>query len=128
MPKTAEERREYKRQWWEANKERMNERKRQWREANKEREDERVRRWRETNPEKAAKKDTITNWKKRGVICDDYDALYEHYLSVANCEDCGVEFTGKIGDGSGKYRCLDHCHETGAFRGVVCTGCNLRRG
>jgi hypothetical protein len=35
----------------------------------------------------------------------------------ANCECCGVAFVTLL-------PCLDHCHETGVFRGWICRKCN----
>ena len=32
------------------------------------------------------KKASIKRWKERGVLSDDYDALYDDYLSKTNCE------------------------------------------
>ena len=86
-----------------------------------------MRQWREENSEKNHRSHTISEWKRNGVIHDDYNALYDQYMATTNCADCGVVL-GKKGDGSGTFKSLDHCHETGAFRAVVCTGCNRRRG
>jgi hypothetical protein len=88
----------------------------------------RTREWELANPERAKRHKIITMWRSRGIVCDDFSALYDEYLAATHCADCGLEFAGKYGDGQGKYRCLDHCHATGAARGVVCCGCNRRRG
>ena len=69
----------------------------------------------------------ISSWKHLGLIYEDYDSLYAHYLNANNCDECGVEF-GKYGGGVGNWKCMDHCHETGAFRNFLCCSCNLRRG
>jgi hypothetical protein len=143
MPRTAEERRDYhrayyqankekrdakNRAWREANPERVKANKRAWHEANKEKRDAQSKAWREANPERTHRYNIISSWRKAGVVCDDFEGLYDQYLAATNCADCGVEFEGEIGDGLGRYRCLDHCHDTGAFRDVVCVGCNNRRG
>ncbi len=62
---------------------------------------------------------TITNWKQYGVICDDYDTLYESYLQATHCAFCKNEFKNS------RDRCLDHDHETGLFRAFLCNSCNL---
>ena len=67
---------------------------------------------------------SMYNWKKSGVLLTDdfktYGDLYDHYLSVKSCEECGESFDIC-------KRCLDHDHETGLFRNVLCNGCNRRR-
>ena len=64
------------------------------------------------------KSDSISNWKKRGLIYHNFDELYEVYIKTMNCQHCGKEFLNKFD------RCLDHDHETGMFRKIVCRGCN----
>ena len=83
--------------------------------------------YREDNIEKCKKKETIGNWKTKGLICDDYDNLYELYLQSTNCEECDCKYSD-FGDGVGRWRCMDHCHTTGLFRNFLCNTCNLRRG
>jgi len=60
----------------------------------------------------------IYNWKRYGLICDDYNALYETYIETTECGHCKIEFT------ENNKRCLDHDHETGLFRKIVCNRCN----
>tara|TARA_R110000744_G_scaffold40244_7_gene91280 strand:- start:1 stop:435 length:435 start_codon:yes stop_codon:yes gene_type:complete len=70
-------------------------------------------------------KDTITNWKKYGLICregETYKGIYYHVMSVNNCELCNVEFPIKGICSAG--RCMDHCHMTNYFRQVLCRKCN----
>ena len=66
---------------------------------------------------------TICNWKKRGLLCregETYKDIYYHVMSVNNCELCNVEFSKEIKN----QRCMDHDHNTGYFRKVLCRGCN----
>tara|TARA_R110002096_G_scaffold2940_1_gene15039 strand:+ start:425 stop:802 length:378 start_codon:yes stop_codon:yes gene_type:complete len=73
--------------------------------------------------DKGLKSDRIGHWKFRGVISDDYDKLYEYYLSIKECENCGIE----LDNGTNTTKCLDHCHETGQFRNILCGYCNIIR-
>jgi len=67
---------------------------------------------------KEQKRCSIKQWKKIGVIYHNFDELYEVYIKTMNCEHCGKKFPNKFD------RCLDHDHETGTFRKIVCRGCN----
>ena len=60
----------------------------------------------------------IYNWKKSGLIYDDYDELYEVYINTMECQHCQIKFT------KNNKRCLDHDHTTGLFRKIVCHRCN----
>lgn len=40
------------------------------------------------------KSNTISKWKRQyGVVCDNFDALYNHYTSTAYCDACRVELS-----------------------------------
>ena len=59
----------------------------------------------------------INNWKQHGII-GDYDELYEKWFNATECEECGYIFTDTIN------KCLDHDHDTGLFRFILCRNCN----
>jgi len=134
MPyKDPEKQKLYKKEYYQLNKEKNKERDKEYREANKDK----IKAYKELNREKikeqkkeynqteAGKKSLrISQWKHMGVKYEDFNALYEHYLNCKNCQECNVEF---YGNGANK-RCLDHDHETGKFRNVLCHICNVRRG
>jgi len=67
----------------------------------------------------SSKYHAIYKWKMRGLICDDYNALYETYIKTMECQHCQTEFT------KNNKRCLDHDHTTGLFRKIICNRCNV---
>jgi len=124
----------------EDNREIIKERLKKYYQNNKEKESERHKKYREKNKEKVSeynkkykqtpigiKSTTIQNWKQRGLEHEDISALYDQYINVTNCEECGIEF-GMFGDGTGTFKCMDHCHETNLFRNFLCHNCNKKRG
>ena len=68
----------------------------------------------------------ISTWKKRGVVCDNWDAMYDHYTSTSYCDICRVELSIKK-ERCATTKCLDHCHDTGLFRNILCLACNVKR-
>jgi hypothetical protein len=62
----------------------------------------------------------IKNWRISGVIYDDWDDLYEVYMNTMECQYCKKPFE------TSRHRCLDHDHNTGLFRMILCQGCNTK--
>ena len=89
-----------------------------------------TRRWRANNPERAKAKGRASSWKcglrdKFGMTPEDYAERLEAQNGV--CAICGKPETHKR-DGIVKPLAVDHCHETGAVRGLLCHSCNLGLG
>ena len=119
--KNKETRIESMKKYYEQNKEAIKVCKKKWAQENKDKINESRREW--TKTPSGIKSNRIGNWKSRGVICEDWDALYENYINTTNCENCNVELTE--GAQCPTRKALDHSHETGEFRAVVCDKCNL---
>jgi len=72
------------------------------------------------------KAERVSDWKKRGVISNNFDKLFELYFNTTNCENCNVLLTRDRYNKS-STKCLDHDHKNGEFRNVLCQTCNVRR-
>ena len=73
--------------------------------------------------EKGIKSRKINSWKNQGLISDDYNEIYERYINCNNCEECNIELvSGGINKTNTKV--MDHNHNTGEFRNVLCCKCN----
>jgi len=66
------------------------------------------------------KKNTISQWKSRGII-GDYDTLYEIYIDTLICDNCQVW----LNTNKKTIRCHDHCDNCGLSKGMVCWECNI---
>ena len=73
---------------------------------------------------KYKKTSTICRWKGFGLKLKEnqtYEDIYDMVQNTQNCELCNVELCDGI---KSNGRCMDHCHETGYFRKVLCRKCN----
>lgn len=73
-----------------------------------------------------ANRDSINDrrYKKRlerdyGITYEDFQRMFE--LQPGCCRICGIEITWR---GGKKSAHVDHCHKTGAARGLLCFNCN----
>ena len=73
--------------------------------------------------EKGKKTQLIASWKHQGLI-DNYEMVYERYYMAIFCDICEC-----ILDQCEKSKkCMDHCHNTGLFRNILCRSCNSKIG
>ena len=72
------------------------------------------------NTDKGMKVMRVSQWERRGINCDDeWDEVYEWWMSATHCDICGDEFTKG-------NKCLDHDHHLEGYnvRGILCRSCN----
>ena len=113
MPLTEEEKkqknREKYREYYQKNKEKINKWYKEYR-----------------NTDKGIKSRFKKKWKLRGVKFTDeeFESIWKEYTTQTHCEFCYTELN------KNDYRtkkCLDHDHETGQFRFILCFYCNITR-
>lgn len=69
-------------------------------------------------------KDTLNPYKRArryGLTVDEMNELLEQ--AGDSCQICHSQF-GEVTTG----KCIDHCHDTGKVRGIICNKCNVAIG
>ena len=74
--------------------------------------------WKKENPEKALLAQRRGNWKRLGINPDEAEKLW--LTHVGKCGLCKEDIKGNAN--------VDHCHETGKVRDILCRDCNLGLG
>ncbi len=99
--------------WYKDNKEKIKERRRNQYRNNPEKKRERDRKWRESNKDRVRE----YGWRHQGINITyrEYEKMYEE--QGGKCLFCGKEF---------KVLAVDHNHNTGEIRGLLCLRCNLK--
>jgi len=117
--KTQEEKKEYQRQWYLKNRERLLQKQKDYGLNNKES------RKSYLQSDKGQKSIKLSFWKKWGVK-GDLEEIYQRYITTTHCDLCNIELTTdkKI---TPTRKCMDHCHETLEFRNIVCHSCNMTK-
>lgn len=80
------------------------------------------RKWAIDNPDKRRHSNLVRQY---GITLDDYMHMHDEQGGV--CKICGNSET-LVRHGSPKPLCVDHCHETGKVRGLLCHNCNTALG
>ena len=130
---------------------------RDWRQKNPERSREATRRWRKNNPEKVKAGDTAwyaANKEKKqaygrkqrasyrtrfpekvvdsklrsmyGVTLEQYNRMLKkqkNRCAICHCKETALRRGGKV-----RRLSIDHCHDTGIVRGLLCSRCNTAIG
>ena len=76
-------------------------------------------RWKSRFPDKRREGERRRNLKKFGMTVEEYDLMVED--QDAKCAICGLPSEGKA-------LAVDHNHETGEVRGLLCGPCNMALG
>ena len=77
-----------------------------------------AKKWREENPEK----------KKSQHLLNKYNIDWDYYNHLLESQDGRCSICGtKDPKGRGNFH-VDHCHETGRIRGLLCNECNIGLG
>ena len=64
---------------------------------------------------------TKRSWKRNGLITDNFEEIYNKYIYATHCQLCNKQFEKSLD------RQMEHCHETGQFRNIVCNKCNHKK-
>lgn len=119
---------EYDRNRWpkryETNRESKLAQNKKWQETNREKHNFLIKRWAKANPQKRALTYRKNQIKRRYGIT--YNEYLEMILKQGNkCKICEFQFTN---DKMGGKPFIDHCHNTGKVRGILCHSCNIAIG
>ena len=118
MPRTKAETAAYYKQYNIDNRERVAANKKQWNIDNREKKAASYNQWMIDNPAKYKKSEAIRNWKASGIK-GDLSFIYDcAYITAYECWVCKKAFKSTYD------RCLDHNHDSGEFRNVLCRSCN----
>ena len=67
----------------------------------------------------------LCNWKAIGLV-GDYEMIHKRYMNTCNCDICSVKLTSDKKTTSTR-KSMDHDHKSGEFRNILCHKCNMTR-
>jgi hypothetical protein len=109
--------RQFKRRYYLTHRDEQIAKYRRYYEANREHVLEHNRRWRDTNKERSKQRVRL---KRYGLVREDFDSLLAS--QGGTCAVC------KTAEPRGNGWCIDHCHQAGDVRGILCNNCNTAIG
>ena len=117
------------RTWRKTNPEREAATSKAWYEANKDRRAATSRAWREANPDRVAAISKAWNEANSERVIDGrlrrtYDISSFEYDDMLEAQGGGCAICGKTPEAEGRRLSVDHDHETGRVRGLLCNLCN----
>jgi len=78
--------------------------------------------WKEKN------KDRCAEYNRKSNLKINYGISLEEYNNILNKQNGGCALCGMTQEESlkidGRHLCVDHCHNTGINRGILCSNCN----
>ena len=130
--KSKEEKNKIKNEWRKNNPEKLKAQRRRYRIKHREKRREEKRLYRLAHPEEIKKRSKqyyinnpekikIASLKKYGITLDEYKDMLT--IQFSGCTLCGKTIIE-----NGKLLAVDHDHNTGKVRGLLCTNCNIMLG
>lgn len=111
-----------KKKYRDANKEKIRAANGAYRQANREADIARKKVYREANDERIRAYNTEYQCRKYGISLSRYREMMAECGGRCSC--CRIAFSTMFNETA----CIDHCHSTGAVRGLVCRRCNFIMG
>lgn len=121
--KLKEQQNQANRKFREAHPDRIKEAQASWYARNSEHSCRKSNEWKTNNPEREFDTHLM---RKYGITREQYEGLLE--LQQGLCKICGSPPVGKVKNGPAKRLHVDHDHQTGQVRGLLCHKCNVMLG
>jgi len=98
-----------------------------WAREDKKEHPEKYKEWVQKSKKKHWKKNSVhESLRQLGITLDVYESLLGKHQNL--CAICGNEETRKSRNGGICRLAIDHCHDSGKIRGLLCHGCNTGLG
>ena len=74
------------------------------------------------DPEKYKKNQVICRWRRKGLLVEDYNIIYDKWINTNKCDYCNIELQN--GQKGLNKKCMEHNHQNHQFRSICCRNCN----